>query len=67
MNHKPLFPTSATASQSRRSDGSRQLTSAHISEHLATFQARGGQVEVLGTTAMLKRIQPGTEAKAEAG
>lgn len=49
-----------TASPSRRADTSRQLTSEHISHHMAAFEAAGGRVEVLGTTPVLKRIETAT-------
>lgn len=41
----------------RRAETSRQLTSAQLDVHLAAFEAAGGKVEVLATTAVLKRIQ----------
>lgn len=49
-------PTRADVATSRRPDPSRGLTSAHIREHLAAFEASGGRVEVLGTTQVLKRV-----------
>lgn len=60
MSTRSFTPhTAATASSSvRRADASRGLTSEHIDEHLAAFAAAGGQVEVLPTTQVLKRIQP---------
>ncbi|HZH43122.1 MAG TPA: hypothetical protein VEY50_03445 [Lysobacter sp.] len=41
---------------SKGADDSKKLTSERIAEHLAAFQAAGGQVEVLGVTRVLKRL-----------
>lgn len=56
MTRKPIAPPAT--SHARRADVSRQLTSEHIRTHLAAFEAAGGQVEVLGTTQVLKRLAP---------
>ncbi|MFZ5656678.1 MAG: hypothetical protein ACOY37_06415 [Pseudomonadota bacterium] len=50
--------TPASAPFNRRADVSRQITSEHISAHMAAFKARGGTVEVLGNTPMLKNLKP---------
>jgi hypothetical protein len=50
--------TPASAPFNRRADVSRQITSEHISAHMAAFRAAGGTVEVLGNTPMLKNIKP---------
>lgn len=58
MTYKTPYSSTPAASHARRPDLSRQLTSERIREHLATFEAGGGKVEVLGTTTVLKRIDP---------
>lgn len=69
MNRKTL-PTAATSPPSfmRRAEPSRQITSESISAQIAAFEAAGGEVEVLATTTVLKRIQaeptPATKPKA---
>lgn len=59
----PLFPTGASASAQRKADGPRGMTSQHIAEHVAAFQARGGKVEVLGNTWALKRLKAADAAR----
>lgn len=56
MTTKPPLRQPKSASSARGSDRTRQLTSEHIAEHLAAFQAAGGTVEKLGTTQVLKRL-----------
>ncbi len=48
--------TSAPTAHLRREESPRKLTSEHIDAHLAAFAAAGGEVEVLSTTTVLKRI-----------
>lgn len=57
MIRKNTPAASAPPPYLRRAEPSRQLTSEHIDAHLAAFEAAGGKVEVLSTTAVLKRIQ----------
>lgn len=59
MNPKSTsHATGASTSFSRRVDHSRQLTSENIQSHMAAFEAAGGRVEVLGTTRVLKHVEP---------
>lgn len=60
MSTKPSTPASAPFN--RRADVSRQITSEHISAHMAAFAAAGGRVEVLGNTPMLKNLKPDAPA-----
>lgn len=62
MSTKPSTPASAPFN--RRTDVSRQITSEHISAHMAAFAAAGGRVEVLGNTPMLKNLAPAAPAAA---
>lgn len=62
MSTKPSTPASAPFN--RRADVSRQITSEHISAHMAAFAAAGGRVEVLGNTPMLKNLAPAAPAAA---
>ncbi|TBR14387.1 MAG: hypothetical protein EPO46_00800 [Lysobacter sp.] len=47
----------------RKAETPRDLTSDRIAEHLASFRASGGQVEVLGNTRVLKQIEPQTASE----
>ncbi|MGY3266749.1 MULTISPECIES: hypothetical protein [unclassified Lysobacter] len=51
----PIRPLVTAVPYARRVDLSRQITSEHINEHLAAFEAAGGHVEVLGNTPTRKR------------
>ncbi|GAB6197193.1 hypothetical protein [Lysobacter xanthus] len=61
----PIRPPASPTPYTRRPDLSRQITSAHIADHVAAFQAAGGTVEVLGTTPVLKRLKPDAEPAAK--
>lgn len=52
----PLRFPSSTHSQTKKSDNSRELTSARIAQHMDAFQESGGTIEVLGTTPVLKHV-----------
>ncbi|WP_133498634.1 hypothetical protein [Cognatilysobacter terrigena] len=43
-------PAPATSAFARRADVGRQITSEHIRDHVAAFEASGGIVERLGNT-----------------
>jgi len=58
MTRKTLSrATAAPTAHLRREENPRKLTSEHVAEHLAAFEAAGGKVEVLSTTQVLKRVQ----------
>ena len=50
MTTKSPSSPSSTSAFVRRADLGRQITSEHISEHVAAFEASGGIVERLGNT-----------------
>lgn len=58
--------TTASASFLRRADIGRQITSEHINEHLAAFEASGGVVEVLGNTPLQRDMRREAPAKPRA-
>ena len=60
----PIRQPTSTTTYARRPDLSRQITSAHIADHVAAFQAAGGTVEVLGVTPVLKRLNKPDEPAA---
>ena len=58
MSRKTLSTTTTSPPPfMRRAEPSRQITSESISAQIAAFEAAGGEVEVLSTTTVLKRIQ----------
>lgn len=57
MSRKTLSTNTTSAPPfMRRAEPSRQITSESISAQIAAFEAAGGEVEVLATTTVLKRI-----------
>ena len=67
----PRAPTSLPRSPAppatfaRRTDAGRQITSERIDEHLASFRAAGGVIEVLGNTPLHKPWRAATRSPAK--